>query len=78
MAEIYDDPRRAAEESRWGKAIGLNRIKIELRDDKNVTASVMFSKSKGYYLVYAGLTTERIQHIDARPYVDKVKQWRPV
>lgn len=78
MAEIYDDPRRAAEESRWGKAIGLNRIKVDLRYDKSVTASVMFSKTKGYYLVYAGLTTERIQHTDARPYVDKVKNWRPV
>lgn len=76
--EVYEDPRRAAEESRYGKAIGLNRIKIELRDDKSVTASVMFSKTKGYYLVYAGLTTEKIQHIDARPYVDKVKRWRPV
>ena len=76
--EVYEDPRRAAEESRYGKAIGLNRIKIELRDDKSVTASVMFSRTKGYYLVYAGLTTEKIQHIDARPYVDKVKNWRPV
>ena len=73
---LYDNPIRAAENSRQGKAISDRRFSV-IVGNKKVQAQVIWSKGD-YHLTYAGLMNTEIRFSNVRDFVDKVKKWRPM
>lgn len=76
MAEVYyTNPQRAAEESRWGKALS-DRVRVDVKG-RSVLAQIVYSRGD-YQLTYAGLKSVPIRGTEYFSIVDSVKRWKPL
>lgn len=72
----YDNPRRAAEESKLNKAMS-DRVSVIDNRGHIVLAQIVFEKGK-YYLSYAGIKSLKIRDVEYHSLIDKVTKWRPL
>ena len=76
MSEVYyTNPQRAAEESRWGKALS-DRVRVNVKGH-SVLAQIVYFRGD-YQLTYAGLKNVPIRGTEYFSIVDSVKRWKPL
>ena len=72
----YENPVRAAEESRQGKAMSRYRYDM-IVDGRKVQAQIIYHRGQ-YYMTYAGLPNTMIRFSNPKPFLDRCREWKPM
>lgn len=72
----YDNPQRAAEESRTGRALSKERFSV-VYEGRKVMAQLLYEKGD-YRLTFAGLPLTSVRGTPYFQLIDRCREWRPM